>query len=1134
MNNLYKFAVLMLSCVAGTAQAQKSWVVSEGSVETIQSGAEHFYVLQEGDNTKTDGTSDNHSQSLYLSSVAPTMSQNVTDACVFNFIEDGENSAGHQCYVLKNYDKNIYLGPNGTWVKTKAEAYHFTASKAKAVDEKGSENTSDSWEDYYNIVSNSRSIYAAEKGAWVLCNPEKKEYIGFVGNISFANYIDTNNWFIKEATGTDMTAQEKLLGLYDKYFGSTPVDDANYPIGTEPGCVSQEFFNKLTAVFQEAEALVTQGQSADTKACEEAIQKIVDIFKEYNTSGMVQVGPGYYLIENARGGHLLDNGKGYADKRLTEPVESWNINNAKYIWQIEESEDGKLLFKNFGTGRYLGKNNGYAMTEEAQSAFTTPHFKGTVFNLHDGSGLLNVMHNGYLTVWNDANDQGNQFTFKVMDQAAIDTLAPMLGQSQMNKKLSDLVNEASSDLMSVKYSNGFMASGAYNHPADTGLVRKFMETNATSTAEGSLEGAFDANFTTYYHTAWGNDAAAEGVTGNHWVQLDLGKKVSELVVKFTERVGNYNGSPVRFQLEGTANDDPNGDWGVILAESADSIRYTFASAFKDSATYIQKFTLSQPSQYVRFVVTKTKKDIMHSNGSGPIWHVSEFRLYDATEIKDNPKFAIMDKAAVEQLNTAIAAAEAQLKDKKATQETYDALEEALDNFWKNYPSTSDLEYTLEVAQDMTENAVEGDKLAQYQTGAIDALKAVVEKVSNLLKEKTLTLAEVAEQQKVLDDAIDAFNGKLNVPASDKIYRLVCVAPTDTEDEPHKQWNSCVASINADVNGNPVWRYNVEDDDVSSRLNTYWEVKKDAEGFTFRNIANGLYLGNPYEGLSEEEQKEVEGGLIHYSTEPKHFNLEAATQAEEAFLIRFTKNEFLNTDPVGQVVHYGDRNDVHAFFTFQEVSAEEFTTSYNIEAAPNKVQIITVPVELGGVYTTDGTAYKVIGKKDGKIHLDNYTDGETIGAGVPFIVVTGEDENFVDGVVNTDLEGLKNLTYNYEANVQNGLVGAPVTFKVKVPYGILVNGKVIPAEEGTRINAGTGYFNTSIPEVETEGAYTIDIEGDITGEGTAVENVEIVKNVPTDVYTLSGVKIRHNVKASDATKGLPKGIYIVGGKKVVVK
>jgi hypothetical protein len=38
----------------------------------------------------------------------------------------------------------------------------------------------------------------------------------------------------------------------------------------------------------------------------------------------------------------------------------------------------------------------------------------------------------------------------------------------------------------------------------------------------------------------------------------------------------------------------------------------------------------------------------------------------------------------------------------------------------------------------------------------------------------------------------------------------------------------------------------------------------------------------------------------------------------------------------------------------------------------------------------------------------------------------------------------------------------------------------------------------------------------------------------DVYTLSGVRVRHQVTVNGALQGLPKGIYVVNGKKILVK
>lgn len=63
-------------------------------------------------------------------------------------------------------------------------------------------------------------------------------------------------------------------------------------------------------------------------------------------------------------------------------------------------------------------------------------------------------------------------------------------------------------------------------------------------------------------------------------------------------------------------------------------------------------------------------------------------------------------------------------------------------------------------------------------------------------------------------------------------------------------------------------------------------------------------------------------------------------------------------------------------------------------------------------------------------------------------------------------------------------------------------------------------------------YTTPFEID---KAAGVENVSIdAENLPVDVFTISGVRIRHNVLPEDALEGLDPGLYIVGNRKVLVK
>ena len=54
--------------------------------------------------------------------------------------------------------------------------------------------------------------------------------------------------------------------------------------------------------------------------------------------------------------------------------------------------------------------------------------------------------------------------------------------------------------------------------------------------------------------------------------------------------------------------------------------------------------------------------------------------------------------------------------------------------------------------------------------------------------------------------------------------------------------------------------------------------------------------------------------------------------------------------------------------------------------------------------------------------------------------------------------------------------------------------------------------------------------------TGIKNISSVGNASdrVNVYTVSGVCVKQNVSVSEAIQGLAKGVYVVGGKKVIVK
>lgn len=96
-------------------------------------------------------------------------------------------------------------------------------------------------------------------------------------------------------------------------------------------------------------------------------------------------------------------------------------------------------------------------------------------------------------------------------------------------------------------------------------------------------------------------------------------------------------------------------------------------------------------------------------------------------------------------------------------------------------------------------------------------------------------------------------------------------------------------------------------------------------------------------------------------------------------------------------------------------------------------------------------------------------------------------------------------------------------KVEVPYGETIEAEAIPTKEG--------YLFSGWSEIpETMPAHDVIVTGSFEADGIEGVTTETL----VDVYTLQGMKVKHQVSYKDLDKILPKGIYIINGKKVIVK
>ena len=87
--------------------------------------------------------------------------------------------------------------------------------------------------------------------------------------------------------------------------------------------------------------------------------------------------------------------------------------------------------------------------------------------------------------------------------------------------------------------------------------------------------------------------------------------------------------------------------------------------------------------------------------------------------------------------------------------------------------------------------------------------------------------------------------------------------------------------------------------------------------------------------------------------------------------------------------------------------------------------------------------------------------------------------------------------------------------------------------GTQNTVGMQAFRAYIDAPEA-GPAQVNALRILIGDATSIRQALSDGTLPVDVYSLQGVQLRKNVECGEALEGLPAGIYIVGGKKVVKK
>lgn len=208
--------------------------------------------------------------------------------------------------------------------------------------------------------------------------------------------------------------------------------------------------------------------------------------------------------------------------------------------------------------------------------------------------------------------------------------------------------------------------------------------------------------------------------------------------------------------------------------------------------------------------------------------------------------------------------------------------------------------------------------------------------------------------------------------------------------------------------------------------------------------------------------------------------------------------------------------------------EATNVTFNRKFTAGQLSTVVLPFSFETA-NVNGTVYKLKSVENGVLSFKS-VEG-TADANVPYLVQTEGDNLF-------KTETPKNVTVaQTPETVENSITGTGVTHVGNFGetmniasddqtswYGYTSEGKFVKVSDGTIKPFRTAIKSTS---ATTQNSFALKLDGTVTG----ILNLEN-PNAKVDVYTISGVCVRKNVPAASALNGLSRGVYIVGGQKVV--
>lgn len=800
---------------------------------------------------------------------------------------------------------------------------------------------------------------------------------------------------------------------------------------------------------------------------------------------------------------------------------------------------------------------------------------------------------GWMLSWTDVNDAGNHFTFTAVDvdDAKIAQWAAEAKQIKLNETLATSYSNATAQYNGGNVFNrpeGATYTGLFTE--DGKMVSATGDENNSNWwcnkkqgNEGTYEALTDNDPTTYFHSNWANKEFVPSIENNHYLVAKLDAPASgDIMIKVAKRATG-NDYPTQFAVYGANDFDKaagTASWvfqGYADISYTDSVAYTMkdaagndsiASSIKDGVG-VAYAHLDASYAYLRFSATKTQYNAGKPANNRGYFCLAQMNVWPTTGVVKTvtPEYQEALTAAPEvyaTLGEEIKKAAAELAAGKATQAQIDALNAAIEAFKNNLPVPSRVTDAYTAAKAFLDaantNNMIGTELAQYSQETADALQTTLAKYETFDK---IDLVSINAAVNDINAAFSAFKGSVRLPEAGKYYtiksastKVVAEADKDSQGYQGAIYNAIVYSTgnnksNSLSDANSAVRFTFANhssevtadgetslDAMMSSLSDSISLKDDASyvwkaetaqdgKMVLRNLATGMYLTGA-------------NGKLYQSTEPTPILGEGVKPNVFRFNLGENANgvtQYMNTKgATGTVVPWKDPADENSYWQFNELADDDYTTEcFAIKGVTEgQFYACTFPVAI----TPDGNAvpYTVLGVNEAKDKLILAEVEDEVPAGTPVIlladVLTNNGEGTV-GNLTVGCEDLASAEFVFEPKVGDGLCGVlcePV--EIAETCGHLANGKIVTGAYTVPCN-GAYLANAAI--TAEKGKASIDLAKGVGDTLTGIDDAKVVV-LPSvvNVYGINGQLIKKSVKAANATKNLPAGVYVIGGQKVLVK